>query len=506
MTKTVAMREHSQFQHGTGRIPPQAVDLEEAVLGAILLEKDAMMEIADILSPKMFYVEANQLIFEQCARLSLDGEPIDLLTVTAALRTSGNLEKVGGAYYLTGLSDRVVSSANIEYHARIVAQKYVQRELIRQSIQIIEACYDDTEDVFETMAAADFSRDELLTQITSRKEASNVEVVGEALEDIRRYQQSPTKNLTGVPSGFTKLDELTGGWQPSDLIILAARPAMGKTSNALTMAINAASAGNPVAVFSLEMTSKQLAAKEISIVSGVPFGRIRNKHLGPEDWAQVEHHMSTISALPIHWDDTAGISITELCAKAKRLKRKEGIRMVIVDYLQLITTGARGKNGNREQEVGFVSRTLKGLAKELDIPVIALSQLSRAVESRPGNSKRPMLSDLRESGSIEQDADIVMFLYRPEYYDIHEDESGLSTDGLAEIIVAKHRNGACDDIQVRFDKNTTGFTDWDAGQSWDGFSSPSDGITPNQQFDGGFGNVPTLRSSSMNDLNDDGPF
>jgi len=487
MSQTYEKRREKGFEHGLGKIPPQAVDLEEAVLGAVMSERDAITEIADILSPKMFYVEAHQLIFEECCRLSLSSEPIDLLTVTQALRASGNLEAVGGPFYLTQLTDRVVSSANIEYHARIVAQKYVQREMIIQSTRIIESCYNDTEDIFDTMATADFNRDELLTQISTRKESSNVDVVKSTLQDIEEAQRSPHRGITGIPSGFAKLDDLTGGWQPSDLVILAARPAMGKTSNALTMAINAAEAGKPVAVFSLEMSSKQLANKELSIVTGIPFGRIKKKALNPEDWAVIHDKMGKISSLPIHWDDTPGISITELCAKAKRLKRKHGIQLIIVDYLQLITAGNRHKSGNREQEVGFISRTLKGLAKELDIPVIALSQLSRAVESRPGSGKRPMLSDLRESGSIEQDADIVMFLFRPEYYGITEDEAGLSTDGLAELIVAKHRNGACDDIQLRFDKSTTGFTDWDTGaDDWSfvkDFSSPTAGLSANSGFD-----------------------
>ncbi|PPL04929.1 replicative DNA helicase [Parapedobacter indicus] len=486
MSRIAENRRETGFQQGLGKLPPQAIDLEEAVLGAVLSERDAITEIADILTPKMFYVEANQLIFEECCRLSLDSQPIDILTVTQALRASGNLEQVGGPFYLTGLSDRVMSSANIEYHARIVAQKYVQREMIIQSTRIIEACYTDTEDIFDTMAAADFGRDELLTQISTRKESSNIEVVTDTLRDIEEAQLSPHRGLTGITSGFSKLDDLTGGWQQSDLVILAARPAMGKTSNAITMAINAARSQKPVAVFSLEMSSKQLANKELSIVSGVPFSRIRKKVLNPEDWQVIHSKMGEISSLPIHWDDTPGISITELCAKAKRLKRKHGIELIIVDYLQLITTGNRQKSGNREQEVGFISRTLKGLAKELDIPVIALSQLSRAVESRPGNGKRPMLSDLRESGSIEQDADIVMFLYRPEYYGITEDEIGSSTEGMAELIVAKHRNGACEDIQLRFDKYTTGFTDWETEDTWIlPPPSPNTGISPNGSFDDG---------------------
>lgn len=469
-----------------GKLPPQAIDLEEAVLGAILQERDALSEIADILKPEMFYHEANQKIFEICEKLMIEGEPIDLLTVMSALRSVGSLEMVGGGFYLTGLTDRVVSSANIEFHARIIAQKYVQRELIRQSSQIIESCYMDTEDVFDIMSSADFTRDELLTQISSKKEQSNSEVFTDAITSIQKYQEAGDQALTGVPSGFTKLDALTGGWQNSDLIILAARPAMGKTSMAVTMGINAAKAGLPVAVFSLEMASRQLVNKEISIVSGVPFGRVHKKSLNPEDWAQINSMSREIAALPIHWDDTPGITITELCAKAKRMKRKHGIKMLIVDYLQLIQVGGKMGSRSREQEVGHISRTLKGLAKELDIPVIALSQLSRAVESRPQSQRRPMLSDLRESGSIEQDADIVTFLYRPEYYDIHETEAGTSTDGLAEVIIAKHRNGECEEIEIKFDKVTTGFKDWD-----DPFFKSDDNA---------FSNMPMSQSFDKEDL------
>lgn len=466
-----------------GKLPPQAVDLEEAVLGAIMSEKDAIMEIADIIHAEMFYVEANRMIFQECAKLSLEGSPIDLLTVTAALRASGNLEKVGGVLYLTQIVDRVVSSSNIEYHARIVAQKYIQRELIKQSSKIIDSCYTENEDVFDIMSSADFHRDELLGQISTRKEQQNFEVMNELLREITISLENGEKDVSGVPSGIKALDKVVGGWQNSDLIILAARPAMGKTSFALTMAINAALGGFPVAVFSLEMSSKQLAAKELSIISQVPFWKIRKRKLDDHELQRIHSNVGGSAQVPIHWDDTPGISITELCAKAKRMKRKHGIKMIVIDYLQLITTGKSVK-GSREQEVGFISRTLKGLAKELDIPVIALSQLSRAVESRPANQKRPLLSDLRESGSIEQDADIVTFLYRPEYYGITETEDGGSTNGLAELIIAKHRNGECEDIPMRFDKETTGFQDWeqDFPDFNTGFNSHQAGIQPSEIF------------------------
>lgn len=467
---------------GLGKLPPQAKDLEEAVLGAVLTERNALTDILDILRPEMFYVEANQIIFEACMRLSMESGPIDLLSVANELRNSGELEAVGGAHYLTTISDRVVSSANIEYHARIVAEMYVKRELIKQCSKTIQDCYNDTEDIFDIISATDMHRDEMLNKVTTNKEISNLEAVEAVFEHMQKMQLNPVKGLSGIPSGFPSLDRITGGWQKSDLVILAARPAMGKTSLALQMAINAAEIGNPVAVFSIEMAYSQLIKKTLSIQSEVPYERIHKNKFYPEDWAALTHFKPIVANLPIQWDDTPSINITELVAKAKRMKRKHDIQMIIIDYLQIITT-PRVFGRNREQEISYISRSLKALAKELDIPVIALSQLSRAVEQRP--SKRPMLSDLRESGSIEQDADIVTFLYRPEYYQINEDENGYSTAGLAEFMIAKHRNGETGDVKLRFLPSTTGFKDYDdygfmpVGGNVDG---PFDGLSPNKSF------------------------
>lgn len=466
--------------NGLGKLPPQALDLEEAVLGAVLIERNALTDILDILRAEMFYVEANQIIFETCVKLSMDSTPIDLMTVAAELRASGKLEKVGGAFYLTQLADRVVSSANIEYHARIVAEMYVKRELIRQATQTISKCYDETEDIFDVISESDMHRDEMLNQVTSKKEISNLDAVSHVFHHMEEMQLNPIRGLTGIPSGMSGIDKVTGGWRDSDLIILAARPAMGKTSLALQMAINAAQQGMPVAVFSIEMSYQQLTKKMLSIQSGVSYEKIHKNQFDPEDWAILKASKASAASLPIHWDDTPSINITELVAKSKRMKRKHDIRMLVVDYLQIITT-PRVFGRNREQEISYISRTLKGLAKELNIPVIALSQLSRAVEQRP--SKRPMLSDLRESGSIEQDADIVTFLYRPEYYKILEDEAGNSTSGQAEFLIAKHRNGETADVKLEFVHKTTGFRDWHNPNDWIGGDDPMSGIQPSRDFE-----------------------
>lgn len=440
---------------GLGKLPPQAMDLEEAVLGAILLEKDALMMISDILHPEMFYKDAHQIIFRVVQNLSMTAEAIDILTVMEKLRKDGKLEKVGGAYYLTLLTDRVVSSANIEFHARIISQKYIQRELIKVSNETILNCYDDTEDVFDTISLYESKRDELLNNIITRKEVGQEEAFNIMIAEMSRQAELGELDVTGVDTGFTDLNAATGGWQKTDLIILAARPAMGKTALMLKKAVNAARSGKPVAIFSLEMAKEQLQQRILSFETGIPLSRIKTpSKLHDHDWELIHRKGPEISGLPIVWDDTPGLTLVELNAKAKRMKRLHGIEMIFVDYLQLITIPGE----RRFDEISKISRGLKILAKELQIPVLALSQLSRAVESRPGNSKRPQLSDLRESGSIEQDTDIVMFLYRPEYYGITEDEEGRSTVGLAENIIAKNRNGATDIILLQFHGPTTNFT------------------------------------------------
>jgi replicative DNA helicase len=438
-----------------GKIPPQALELEEAVLGALLQDKECMMDIAEFLKPEAFYHEAHKMIFQAIQKLYIDSEPIDILTVSSALRDMGQLEMVGGNYYIVNLTHGVISGANIEKHARIIQEKFIRRELIRSSSEIISGAYTDEQDIFDLISKSSLEKDNFMQSITMRKEVTNEDLFKETLTQIDNAQHSNT-GLTGVPSGFKRVDEVIGGWQKTDLIIIAARPGMGKTSFVLQNALNASIDHNiPGAFFSLEMSNIQLMKKQIAIVADIPLAKFRKNDLQPWDFQAINQITPKITNAPIHWDDTPGMNIVELCAKARRLKARHGIQYIIIDYMQLIT----GNANNREQEIGQISRSLKGLAKELEIPVIALSQLSRAVESRAGNNKRPMLSDLRESGSIEQDADIVIFIYRPEYYGIEEDEEGNSTAGIAEILIAKHRNGETDGIALNFKGITTGFSD-----------------------------------------------
>ena len=431
-----------------GKMPPQAVDLEEAVLGAIMLEKDAVMSVLDLLKPDSFYKDAHQKIFSAIVDLSTRLQPIDILTITEELRKRKQLDEVGGPFYITQLTSRVASSANIEFHARIIAQKFIQRELIRVSSEIQTKAYDESIDVEDLL---DFSESELfnIAEGNIKKETSTINsLIKEAIHQIEEASKRQD-NLSGVPSGFTKIDRITSGWQKSDLVIIAARPSMGKTAFVLTMARNMAVDHNvPVAVFSLEMSSLQLVNRLIVSETELPSERIRNGRLEQYEWEQLDYKIKKLVDAPIYIDDTPGISVFELRAKCRRLKTKYDIQAVVIDYLQLMT-GPGDAAGSREQEVSQISRSLKGIAKELDVPVLALSQLNRSVEMRSGN-KRPQLSDLRESGAIEQDADMVLFIHRPEKYGFLEDEEGNSLVGLAEIIVAKHRNGALGDIQLRF--------------------------------------------------------
>ncbi len=449
----------NQIDLAGGKMPPQAVELEEVVLGAIMLEKDAIISVIDILKPESFYVDAHQKIYKAIIDLFSKDQPIDILTVTEELRKQEVLNEVGGPYYIAQLTSRVASAANIDFHARIIQQKYIQRELIRVSTEIQNQAYDDSVDVNDLL---DFAESQLfeVAQGNIKKESVAINlVVAEAIKQIEEAGKRED-NLSGVPSGFTKLDAITLGWQNSDLIIVAARPSMGKTAFILSMARNMAiDHKRSVAIFSLEMSSLQLVNRLISIETELPSNRIRNGKLSIDEWRQLESKIKPLENAPIFIDDTPGISIFELRAKCRRLKKKHDIQVIIVDYLQLMT-GPPETKGNREQEVSIISRSLKGLAKELNVPVIALSQLNRSVESRTGN-KRPQLSDLRESGAIEQDADVVCFIHRPEKYGMLVDEEGNSTIGIAEIIVAKHRNGAVGDIKLRFREHIARFVDLD---------------------------------------------
>ena len=433
-----------------GKIPPQAVDLEEAVIGAMLIDKKGVDEVIDILQPEAFYKEANQHVFNAIHTLFETSEPIDLLTVSACLRKMGLLEKVGGDFYLVQLSKKVSTSAHIEFHARIILQKFIQRSLIKISNEIIEDAYKDSIDVFDLLDVAE-SKLYDVTQGNIKKSSETAQNL--VIQAKKRIEEIAKRDgLSGVATGFEKLDALTSGWQPSDLIIIAARPGMGKTALTLSMARNiAVTKQTPVAFFSLEMSSVQLITRLISAETGLSSEKLRTGKLASHEWEQLNVKVSDLERAPLFIDDTPSLSIFDLRAKARRLSSQHGIKLIVVDYLQLMTAGTSNKSGNREQEISTISRNLKALAKELDIPVIALSQLSRAVETR-GGTKRPLLSDLRESGAIEQDADIVSFIYRPEYYGIDEwdDDERTPSGGQAEFIVAKHRNGGLDNIRLKF--------------------------------------------------------
>lgn len=433
-----------------GKLPPQAVDLEEAILGAMLIDKKGVDEVIDLLKPEAFYVEKHGYIFEAVRSLFEQGKPVDLLTVSSELKHLKKLEAVGGDYYLIRLTQKVSSSAHIEFHARIVLQKFIQRSLIKISNEIIEEAYDDGTDVFDLMDTAE-SKLYSVTEGNISKSVESAETL--VLAAKKRIEEISNKEgLSGVPSGFEELDRLTSGWQSSDLIIIAARPGMGKTALTLSMARNIAVGQNiPVAFFSLEMSSVQLITRLISSETKLSSEKLRTGNLEDHEWEQLNVKVKDLERAPLYIDDTPSLSIFDLRAKARRLVSQRGIRIIFIDYLQLMTAKVSSKAGNREQEISTISRNLKALAKELNIPVIALSQLSRNVETR-GGTKRPLLSDLRESGAIEQDADIVSFIYRPEYYQIDEwdDEEKSSSLGQAELIVAKHRNGASGSIRLRF--------------------------------------------------------
>ena len=442
-----------------GRMPPQAVDLEEAVLGAIMVERDAVIAVLDILKPESFYKESHQRIYRAIVDISMKEEPIDILTVTEELKKREELDLIGGAAYISQLTGRVASAAHLEFHARIVAQKYIQRELIRISSEIQSKAFDESNDVDELL---DFAEAQLfeIAEGNIKKETSRINVlIKEAIEQIEEASKRED-SLSGVPSGFTKLDRMTSGWQRSDLVIIAARPSMGKTAFVLSMTRNmAVEHKQPVALFSLEMSSVQLVNRLIVSETELPSDRIRNGRLEAWEWEQLDYKIKSLVDAPIFIDDTPAISVFELRAKCRRLKNLYDVQIIIIDYLQLMSGPAEVK-GNREQEVSTISRSLKGIAKELNVPIIALSQLNRSVELRSGN-KRPQLSDLRESGAIEQDADLVLFIHRPEKYGIDQDEEGNSLKGLAEIIVAKHRNGAIGDVHLRFKDEFAKFTDLD---------------------------------------------
>ncbi|NQX91042.1 MAG: replicative DNA helicase [Flavobacteriales bacterium] len=477
-----------------GKLQPQAVDLEEAVLGAMMLEQQAVNTALDILKDESFYKPAHQVIYSAMTALFKDSQPIDILTVTQQLRDDGSLELAGGAFYISQLTTRVASTANTEYYSRIIAQKYIQRELIRISSDIIQEAFEETTDVFDLLDKAENN----LFQVAEGNIRKSYDVMGNIMREALDGIEAARKNVdgvSGVPSGFTDLDRVTGGWQRSDMIVLAARPGMGKTAFVLSMARNMAVDHNvPVAVFSLEMAAVQLVNRLIASETELSSEKLRKGTLEDHEFAQLHERIGKLSNAPLYIDDTPALSIFELRAKCRRMKAQHGIDMVIIDYLQLMTGGGDNK-GNREQEISSISRSIKSIAKELDIPIIALSQLSRSVETR-GGDKRPLLSDLRESGAIEQDADIVCFIYRPEYYNITDHPENIDTRGLGELIIAKHRNGALETIKLKFIGHLAKFANYDTFSLDAPFSSA---MTPNQDFA-----LQTItRSSKINTMEDD---
>ena len=451
-----------------GNVPPQAVELEEAVLGALMLEKDSIIAVQEYVTPDAFYTEEHRTIYKAIEELSMELKPIDLYTVTERLKGKKELKKVGGASYLAQLTQKVGSAANVEFHAKIIAQKYVQRELIRSATEIQKRSYDESTDVTELIGYAEGEIFKVAEGHVKRSVQVSKDILARALMQIEEASKN-TSAFNGVPSGFMAIDRVTLGWQLSDLIIIAARPSMGKTAFVLSMARNmAVDHEQGVAFFSLEMSSVQLMMRLIIAETGLNGNDVKSGRLTPEQWRHLESATKPLGAAPLFIDDTPALSVFEFRSKARRLKIQDS-------------------KGNREQEVAFISRTLKAIAKELNVPVIALSQLSRATEMR-GGSKRPQLSDLRESGAIEQDADIVAFIHRPEYYGINQDENGMPTAGMAEIIIAKHRNGAVCDVNLRFLKEQARFADMDdsmlppaqasdSQQAYDDYASGSNGAT-----------------------------
>ncbi|MBP9991291.1 MAG: replicative DNA helicase [Bacteroidales bacterium] len=432
-----------------GKVPPQALDLEEAVLGALMLDQIALSNTIETLHVEFFYKPEHQSIFRAIFKLFEQSQPVDMMTVIDRLRQDGELEAAGGSYYVAQLTNKVVSAAHIEYYVRVLSEKFIERELIRISTETITSAYDDTTDVVDLLDKTE----QRLMDINDKNFRADYHdmrsLVGQATEQIKASQENKG-NCAGLPTGFLELDRTTAGFQPGTLIILAARPAMGKTAFALTMARNiAVDFKKPIAFFSLEMTAVELTMRLISSEAEIPGEDLKKgDRIQPWQMEQILTKTQTLNEAPIYIDDTPGLTIFELRAKCRRLKQKYDIQMVFIDYLQLMTAGGDSKNGNREQEISTISRQLKALSKELSIPVLALSQLSRAVETR-GGSKKPQLSDLRESGAIEQDADIVMFIYRPDYYGIDSDERG-STQGMADIILAKHRSGSTGEVRLKF--------------------------------------------------------
>ncbi len=489
-----------------GKLPPQALELEASVLGALMIEKDAYGIVADLLRPESFYSEQNRMVFEAIRTLAAAEKPVDVLTVGEQMRRNGTLVEAGGPVYLAELTRRVASTAHLHYHAQIVAQKATARELIRMAAEIEQDAYDETQDVEELMNRAEGSIFEI-TQRSQKRDVTQIDpVIEEALKRMDKAGENEG-NISGVPSGFHDLDKITSGWQKSDLVIIAARPAMGKTAFVLSMAKNiAVNYNKPVAMFSLEMSNVQLVNRLIMNVCEIEGEKIKTGKLSDKEKRQLNSKLNDLLGAQIYVDDTPGLSVFELRSKARRLVREHHVELIIIDYLQLMNANGM-QFGSREQEVSIISRSLKGLAKELDIPIIALSQLNRGVESRVGiEGKKPQLSDLRESGAIEQDADMVCFIHRPEYYHLYTDEkTQKDLRGLGQIIVAKHRNGATDEIWLRFRGKYAKFQNEDDTIDESELPSVSAPIAPE---DNGYGGAQSsnyiVSGSRMNSMSPDG--
>lgn len=440
-----------------GHLQPQALEIERVVLGALMIDKDAFSVVSDTLVPATFYDPRHQKIYEAVQSLNMNDRPVDIITVTEELRRMGVIETVGGPAYVVELSSQVASSAHIEYHASILAQKYLARQLITYASEIETGAFDETIDVNELVQTAEGRLFEI-SQKNMKQDFTHVApVVTEAVQILQKASTN-TSGMTGIPSGFTGLDNYTSGWQRADLVIIAGRPAMGKTSFALSIAKNIAVDYNePIAFFSLEMDNVQLVNRLLSNICEISGKKILNGQLSQDEWQRLDKNVSKLQNAPIYIDDTPGLSIFELKTKARRLVREKGVKVIMIDYLQLMNaSGARF--GSRQEEVSTISRSLKELAKELGLPILALSQLNRTVENREGiEGKRPQLSDLRESGAIEQDADMVLFVHRPEYYRIFQDEKGNDLRGKAQIIIAKHRKGSTGDVLLNFRGEFTRF-------------------------------------------------
>jgi replicative DNA helicase len=469
-----------------GHRQPQNLEMETAVLGALMNEQDAFGQVAEILRPESFYDHKNQLVYEAIRDLAAQQKPVDVITVVEQLDQKGHLDEVGGMPYVAALSDAVISSAHIEYHARIIQQKFLARQLITYASRIQQHAFDTGTDVDDLMQEAEGKLFEL-SQSNMKKDYTQINPVIKEAYDMLQRAAARTDGLSGLSSGFDRLDKMTSGWQNSDLIIIAARPAMGKTAFVISMIRKmAVDLKIPCAMFSLEMANVQLVNRLIVNVCEITGEKIKSGQLAPYEWSQLDTRITQLYDAPIYVDDTPSLSVFELRTKARRLVREHGVKIIMIDYLQLMNASGMSY-GSRQEEVSTISRSLKQLAKELNIPIIALSQLNRGVESREGpDGKRPQLSDLRESGAIEQDADMVCFIHRPEYYKIYQDEKGRDLHGKAEIIIAKHRNGAVGDVLLEFRGEFARFSDPDENRyipvpGEQGGLIVSKGLTPEEQ-------------------------